>query len=73
MRNLPTRRRACAVGFNLLAADTPSWPARPIVFVVPQNSSGANDIVARAIAQSLRNTLGQPIVVENRPGANGNV
>ena len=58
------------------AAQTPStghWPARPIVFVVPQNPGGANDVIARAVAQGLGNSLGQPVVVENRPGANGNV
>lgn len=50
-----------------------AWPTKPITFVVPQNPGGANDVIARAVAQGLENTLGQPVVVENRPGANGNV
>lgn len=49
------------------------WPTKPITFVVPQNPGGANDVIARAVAQGLKNTLGYPVVVENRPGANGNV
>ncbi|WP_455555119.1 Bug family tripartite tricarboxylate transporter substrate binding protein [Comamonas sp.] len=50
-----------------------NWPAKPITFVVPQNPGGANDVIARAVAQGLENSLGQPVIVENRPGANGNV
>lgn len=49
------------------------WPARPITFVVPQAPGGANDVIARAVAQGLENALGQPVIVENRPGANGNL
>lgn len=50
-----------------------AWPTKPITFVVPQAPGGANDVIARAVAQSLGQTLGQPVVVENRPGANGNL
>ncbi|WP_349816787.1 tripartite tricarboxylate transporter substrate binding protein [Comamonas sp. NoAH] len=50
-----------------------NWPSKPITFVVPQNPGGANDVIARAVAQGLENTLGQPVIVENRPGANGNL
>lgn len=49
------------------------WPTRPITFIVPQAPGGANDVIARAVAQGLENTLGQPVIVENRPGANGNL
>lgn len=49
------------------------WPARPITFVVPQAPGGANDVIARAVAQGLESALGQPVIVENRPGANGNL
>ncbi|WP_417283927.1 Bug family tripartite tricarboxylate transporter substrate binding protein [Comamonas sp.] len=49
------------------------WPGKPITFVVPQAPGGANDVIARAVAQGLGNTLGQPVIVENRPGANGNL
>lgn len=49
-----------------------NWPSRAITFVVPQAPGGANDIIARAVAQGLGTSLGQPVMVDNRPGANGN-
>ena len=54
-------------------ASTANWPSKPITFVVPQAPGGANDVIARAIAQGLGQSLGQPVIVENRAGANGNV
>lgn len=50
-----------------------NWPTKPITFVVPQAPGGANDVIARAVAQGLENSLGQPVIVENRAGANGNL
>lgn len=54
-----------------LAAD--SWPNRPIRLVVPYPAGGSSDIIARLISKQLGEALGQPVVVDNRPGANGNV
>ena len=75
-----SRRRVWAVAAAAaLSAAVPhvlaqtSWPTKPITFVVPQNPGGANDVIARAVAQGLENALGQPVIVENRPGANGNL
>jgi len=48
-----------------------SWPSKPIKLIVPFGAGGANDIVARLIQPSLEKSLGQPIVIENRPGASG--
>jgi tripartite-type tricarboxylate transporter receptor subunit TctC len=49
------------------------WPTRPVHVVVPYPAGGPNDIIVRIVGQRLGETLGQPIVVENRPGAGGNI
>jgi tripartite-type tricarboxylate transporter receptor subunit TctC len=48
-----------------------TYPARPLRLVVPFPAGGATDILARTIAQRVAETLGQPIVIDNRPGAGG--
>ncbi|WER47529.1 tripartite tricarboxylate transporter substrate binding protein [Cupriavidus sp. WKF15] len=51
-----------------------AWkPSKPITFIVPFPPAGINDVLARAVAQRLSSVLGQPVVVENRPGASGNI
>lgn len=52
-------------------AQTPAWPSRPITVIVPYVPGGLPDTNARFIAQRLAEKLGQPVVIENRPGANG--
>src|SRR2546421_6278060 len=58
------------VGAAALAQD---YPAKPLRFIVPFPPGGGNDTVARAIAQQMSPALGQPVVVDNRPGAGGSV
>ena len=63
---------ACATS-ALAQAQNDSWPSRSIRIVVPYTPGTGQDIIARAVAPGLTARLGQPIVVENRPGASGNI
>jgi tripartite-type tricarboxylate transporter receptor subunit TctC len=62
-----------AVSVLLYAVDVPAaraeWPERAIRWIVPFGPGGANDLIARVAAEAVRKGLGQPIVIENRPGA----
>ncbi|HYI83441.1 MAG TPA: tripartite tricarboxylate transporter substrate binding protein, partial [Acetobacteraceae bacterium] len=72
---MPTARRALLaaplLGYAAEARGQPAWPNRPVRFLVPYPPGGGTDVLARAIAEALRPHLPQPIVVENRPGAQG--
>ena len=69
-------RRALVAGFALAlaapAALAQTWPAKPIRIIVPYTPGGSSDIIARAIQQPLQDALKQTVIVENKPGANGN-
>ena len=64
--------RAAFVAATLAAAvsaQADTWPSKPIHFVVPFGPGGANDLVARYVAEAASRELGQPIIVDNKPGA----
>ena len=78
-----TRRHwLTTAGAGSIAAWTPTlgfaqgssdWPSRPIKFVVPYPPGGPTDLMARILAPKLQTALGQPVIVENRSGAGGNL
>jgi len=64
---------AFALGLAAGAADAQTWPDRAVHVVVPLTAGSATDVMARIVARQLSLQLGQPFVVENRPGAGGTI
>jgi len=64
---------ALAALLSLSAAHAQPYPAKPIRIIVPYAPGGTSDILARQIGPKLTEAWGQPVIVENKPGANGNV
>ncbi|MEJ8859468.1 tripartite tricarboxylate transporter substrate binding protein [Variovorax robiniae] len=69
---LPVIATVLALGALPAIAQT-GYPQKPIVLVVPQPAGGAADQFARPFGAALSQRLGQPVIIENRPGANGNI
>lgn len=56
-----------------LAQSAANWPVKPIRMIVPFTGGSGTDIVARAVSERLSQNLGQPVIIENRPGAGGTI
>ena len=75
----PDRRQLLAMGAALISLScgatsaSGAYPSKPITLVVSVSAGGSIDTIARSYAEALSQSLGQPVVVENRPGANGNI
>ncbi len=85
-RNPIQRRHLLLAGASLAAAGLPSlasaakanaaastWPSKPIRLIVPYPAGGINDVVARMLGDQMGQTLGQPFVVDNKPGAGATI
>ncbi len=59
-----------ALGLSLATAQAQEWPTRAVRLIVPYPAGGGVDVLARAVAQKLQDKWGQPVTVDNRPGAN---
>jgi len=73
---MTTRRTLLAAGAGLLAApavQAQAWPTRPVRIIVPWPPGGSTDVLVRIYAERLQAVIGQNFVVENRPGAAGNI
>jgi tripartite-type tricarboxylate transporter receptor subunit TctC len=62
-----------AAGWASPAAAQDAWPAKPVRFIVPFSPGGSTDVIARMVGQKLSLKWGQPVVIENRAGAGGNL
>ena len=62
-----------ALALAATGAPAQDWPAKPVRFIVPSSPGGGTDIYARLLAQGLADALKQQFIVDNRPGASGNI
>src|SRR5450631_872687 len=64
---------ALAVALPAAAQGRAGWPTRPIKIIVGYVAGGSTDVTARIVGQAMSERLGQPVIIENRPGAAGNI
>jgi len=75
MQRIPTliRQSLALLAFAATAATAQNYPAKPIEWVVPYPAGGGSDVVARALTEAMGQALGQPIIINNKPGAATNI
>ena len=78
MTPMRVRSVCCTVFIGLVSAlaavaNAADYPVRPLRYIVGFAPGGINDILARIVGQKLNDAWGQPVIVDNRPGAGGNV
>lgn len=71
--SLPRRLLLAATALAACSAHAQDWPSKPVKIVVPFAAGGGSDFVGRFVASKLQTALGQPFVVDNKPGAGGNL
>ena len=64
---------ALAATGHTMAQDGSNWPTKPIKLTVPYTPGGSTDIVSRTVFEAVGKRLGQPVVIENKPGANSTI
>jgi tripartite-type tricarboxylate transporter receptor subunit TctC len=72
-RSFTTAAAALLLSLSAGAQTVPAWPSKPIKWVVPFPPGGAMDVIARTLGEKAARDLGQAVVIENRPGAGGNI
>lgn len=72
-KSFVTALSAVVLAIPALAVAQDRYPSKPITFIVPYAAGGSSDTRSRQLAQHMSETLGVPVVVENRPGASGNI
>ena len=75
MQRIPTfiRHSLALLAFAATAASAQTYPVKPIEWVVPYPAGGGSDVVARSLTEAMGQALGQPIIINNKPGAATNI
>jgi tripartite-type tricarboxylate transporter receptor subunit TctC len=72
-RFLPLLAAALALATTLASAQPAAYPSQPIKWIVPYAAGGGTDNLARSLAEAMQPSLGQPLIIDNRPGASTNI
>ncbi|SFP48725.1 Tripartite-type tricarboxylate transporter, receptor component TctC [Variovorax sp. OK605] len=72
-RFLPLVAAALALATSFASAQPAAYPTQPIKWIVPYSAGGGTDNLARALAEAMQPSLGQPLIIDNRPGASTNI